>query len=1017
MCLEPIHGGAGDWRLGCECIIHFHCFVSYLASRLDDRLTMALDGVACPYGDSCRSQGRGTPYFVTLQDLDSVADASAAEALSRILADNQVDPLTHEQVQNLREWIGEEKEEVRRRGDSRMDDPFVLATTKPCPSCGFRSTHAHGHACHHISPALAPKRGGCPACHVNYCYRCLSSEADNVRLRGANSSCVCGCWSNFCSPITTMDDVECFVRFTDGIPFDIRCGCAICPDCRKDRPCGLCSGSCSVCKGFLNPGPSGIIRKGEAPWVAVRPLDLTSHGHPWRIFKACETGDTAALLEICQEVHEAGQIFSSDLDKVDGFKRWDWRRDVDDYYDGDDDDYEHEDDEEEEGLFVGCEALEDLIGCWKTKFNEGVLDYCISELASSPGHLNFFRTLLQLPGIGINKLDLNNETPLTLAIRRASLNEPTGDVVLDSVRAILEDRKVRVNKPNLRGLTPLMVSANQGCAGALELLLRDRHVRLNIACTLNTDMYGSTALSLALEKVMDNEEMGEGESSVLELLLADRRLKPNTKNTLEETALLRLVRSTANFPTAGADTLLPPVIDRLLQVPGIQPNLEDRLGDTPIGLAIKYNYPSVLRQLASFPHVNLQFQDCKKGYSYLMMAVDANRLEILSALLSSRLFDINAVDKKGATALSLAASKRAVSEPILRALLAAPGVSKNLANTKGQTPLALACLNNNPLAISILLADELIDVNRADDSGMTPLSFLVSNGHTALVATLLGTQYLNLSSRDQHGLTCLDMAVRGGHVEIVQLLLAAYLPEAVPEWVINNRPKDGITCLQAACELTSTDTLSDVVAAILAVSTTDINVIFQAKDGSSSTALLTAAEKGATKLLKSLLRNRTLDVNLTFPPDRLSALMITSSFGFVKCTRAILAHPELKVNQQDTGGRTALWWAFYVPSSVAKSAPYISWRQSCVELLLAHPHIDINLPDKQDCTPLAMACKLDNPILIRLLADRPEADLNVVEKNGSSLIDLAGSQSVRALLRERGCTRGGLYWRLCDNLC
>lgn len=161
ICLDPITGGAGDWRLGCECIIHFHCFTSYLASRLDDRLTMALDGVACPYGEGCQSHENGTPYFITLQDLDSVADAGATVALSRVLADNQVEALTHEQVQNLRDWIGEELH-LRRRGDSRIDDPFVLATTKACPSCGFRSTHAHGHACHHISPAKAPKRGGCP---------------------------------------------------------------------------------------------------------------------------------------------------------------------------------------------------------------------------------------------------------------------------------------------------------------------------------------------------------------------------------------------------------------------------------------------------------------------------------------------------------------------------------------------------------------------------------------------------------------------------------------------------------------------------------------------------------------------------------------------------------------------------------------------------------------------------------------------------------------------------------------
>jgi len=40
-------------------------------------------------------------------------------------------------------------------------DPFVLATTKACPTCSMRSTHYHGHQCHMISPGK-----GCPSCKV-----------------------------------------------------------------------------------------------------------------------------------------------------------------------------------------------------------------------------------------------------------------------------------------------------------------------------------------------------------------------------------------------------------------------------------------------------------------------------------------------------------------------------------------------------------------------------------------------------------------------------------------------------------------------------------------------------------------------------------------------------------------------------------------------------------------------------------------------------------------------------------
>ena len=45
-----------------------------------------------------------------------------------------------------------------------------------------------------ISPARFPLRGGCPSCHVDYCYKCLSTSDDNRRYRGSSNSCKCGTW-------------------------------------------------------------------------------------------------------------------------------------------------------------------------------------------------------------------------------------------------------------------------------------------------------------------------------------------------------------------------------------------------------------------------------------------------------------------------------------------------------------------------------------------------------------------------------------------------------------------------------------------------------------------------------------------------------------------------------------------------------------------------------------------------------------------------------------------------------
>ena len=51
----------------------------------------------------------------------------------------------------------------------------------------------------------------------------------------------------------------------DPFPRDSRCGCPICPDCRRETPCAGCNGDCVVCQGVVPPGPTVVdSRSGKA---------------------------------------------------------------------------------------------------------------------------------------------------------------------------------------------------------------------------------------------------------------------------------------------------------------------------------------------------------------------------------------------------------------------------------------------------------------------------------------------------------------------------------------------------------------------------------------------------------------------------------------------------------------------------------------------------------------------------------------------------------------------------------
>ena len=132
--------------------------------------------------------------------------------------------------------------------DDRASAAYIRATSKACPnkSCGCRISHFHGHACHHISP----KTNGCPTCHQHFCYVCGRKHGRPGQYRRHP---LCSHGSSFCN----NSDIHANLVSTP-YPHDRRCGCPICPLCRRGRPCEQCDGRCVVCTGAVPPGPEAL---------------------------------------------------------------------------------------------------------------------------------------------------------------------------------------------------------------------------------------------------------------------------------------------------------------------------------------------------------------------------------------------------------------------------------------------------------------------------------------------------------------------------------------------------------------------------------------------------------------------------------------------------------------------------------------------------------------------------------------------------------------------------------------
>lgn len=142
-------------------------------------------------------------------------------------------------------------------GEDAATTVFLDATSKRCPTCGVRSTHYHGHDCHHIGYGS----GGCLTCKQHWCYVCLRKHgtpqgdgtATAFTSMSASRNPECPHGSSFCN----RNDIAAHLVQAP-YPHDSRCGCPICPTCRPGAPCGQCSGNCVVCLSLVPPGPSEL---------------------------------------------------------------------------------------------------------------------------------------------------------------------------------------------------------------------------------------------------------------------------------------------------------------------------------------------------------------------------------------------------------------------------------------------------------------------------------------------------------------------------------------------------------------------------------------------------------------------------------------------------------------------------------------------------------------------------------------------------------------------------------------
>ncbi|KAJ2934213.1 hypothetical protein H1R20_g2892, partial [Candolleomyces eurysporus] len=524
----------------------------------------------------------------------------------------------------------------------------------------------------------------------------------------------------------------------------------------------------------------------------------------------------------------------------------------------------------------------------------------------------------------------------------------------------------------------LVEAAKAGYTSTVKMLLE--HVNINAE-----DSTGCTALSAAVTKAQPN---------IVDLFLAQQDILVN-KGSIPP-LLWAIERNQSDYiyrSSSTANSRLK-IARQLLHRTDIDINVLDSMGRVPLTCAIVAEHWEIVDFLLSRPDVDI----CRGEPLALMQACSKGHEALVRKLLARDDLDVNAVDAKGWSALSMAAHFG--HEQIVELLLSRPDVNMNAGCP---TPLMHACHQGRTGIVKLLLTsggDEL-DINlRAGRYKCRPtaLWFACSSAwsNSDIIRLLLQRSDIDINT----GLTISDAGCNCGSDQLffmpnrmdphklpTPLHAAAYRqPAAVPLLLafdpkinVNALNMDGQTPFMLALgrSLASAPPNSRVMGSFLSHP-----AVLEEPFGSK--ALISAAHASGTYrvpfptdmekeeeeeerlngIQTILSRGRMINVNLLNPSGH-SVLSATAFRGYTKIAAFLLSLPSIDPN-------------FGNPPPLVQAS--ICSHHLVVGLLLEHPDIDLNR-ETDGYTALGGACMVQHHYsttldTIKLLLSQPKLDVN-----------------------------------------
>ena len=289
-------------------------------------------------------------------------------------------------------------------------------------------------------------------------------------------------------------------------------------------------------------------------------------------------------------------------------------------------------------------------------------------------HILIVRCLLKTPGIHVNQQSSDSYTPLLWAVSNDSLY---------IVEQLLNNPTIQINLASRSGRSPLILASMKGYVSIVARLLNAPGIEVN-----QVDEDGDSALMNAVIK---------GHIDVVNLLIRADRIDINITNRDRETAMSIAVRNNHRRITEILEALINPsfqlftaiqtqnldLLNQLINREGIDVNVVNRAGDTPLILAVNMNYIEAVARLLQVPGIAINYL-INDRYTALEASISHNRIPITQLFLTA-------------------------------------GADVNIANSRGMISLTQALYYTFPSDVIRIIAERTADIDYLDGSGQCPL--------------------------------------------------------------------------------------------------------------------------------------------------------------------------------------------------------------------------------------------------------------------------------------------------------